>query len=380
MLAFLLALWSSPTSAHDASAWGGLFRSRDYGATWFPANPGRFVSGAIALAISPTDVNHLLLATDSGLLRSRNGGRDWDIEAPMILIGAVYAVALDADGQRALISTASGIFRIDASSGWQKISAPRGIAPARAIVSGTEAGRVYLAGWNGVYRSDTWGASWSIVADGLPDGPATALVVAPGPPETVYVIVEGRIWASSDGAHTWLDRTAGMPATSVDALGLDPGDPARVWAAGADQLFRSDDQGAIWQPVGRPLPEPNTVVRGIAAASTAIVLTTDRGLYRSADGDKRWELLIDNVPAHLEAGPLVRDPIDPATLYAGFALTPYPELWRRMVEGANALARLDLTSLAGGVAFLTIVALGAVVALRRLGRYYRTPGDRASSP
>src|SRR5216117_3095094 len=61
-LAQVVLLWSSAVSAHDPSAWGGLFRSRDHGATWVPANQRLFVGGALALAISPTDVNHLLLA------------------------------------------------------------------------------------------------------------------------------------------------------------------------------------------------------------------------------------------------------------------------------------------------------------------------------
>ena len=373
-LALFLALCVSSSRAHDASSWGGLFRSRDYGATWFPANPGRFVSAAIALAISPTDVNHLLLATDSGLLRSRNGGRDWNTEAPTVLAGPVFAAAFATDGQRAIVSTGLSIFRSEAEDDWRQTPVPAGAVPARAIVRGSEAGRVYLAGWTGLSRSDDWGASWSLVTSGLPDGPATALVVASGPPEIVYVIVGGRIWASTNGGDTWLGRTAGIPPINIDVLAVDTNDPALAWAAGADQLFRSNDGGVRWQSVGRPLPEPNTTVRGIAATGNTIVLTTDRGLFRSADRAQRWDFLIENLPAHLEAGPLVRGPVDPATLYAGFAITPYPELWRRVVEGTTALGRINVTSLAGGVIFLMIVALGALVALRRLGRYYRGNG------
>ena len=98
LLALLLALWASPAQSHDPSAWGGLFRSRDHGATWVSANRGQVVAGAIALAISPTDVNHLLLGAESGLLRSRNGGRDWTIEAPGVVVGPVFALAFAADG------------------------------------------------------------------------------------------------------------------------------------------------------------------------------------------------------------------------------------------------------------------------------------------
>src|SRR5262249_42262153 len=100
----LSAILMSPTQAsgHDPSAYGGLFRSRDGGITWFPANPGRIVSGAIALAVCPVEPNHLLLATDSGLLRTRNAGLEWSQEAPALLVGPVFAVAFDADGGRAL--------------------------------------------------------------------------------------------------------------------------------------------------------------------------------------------------------------------------------------------------------------------------------------
>src|SRR5436190_23912248 len=88
-LAQVVLLWSSAAFAHDASAWGGLFVSRDHGTTWFLASPGTYPTAAMALAVSPTDGHHLLLATDTGLLRSRNGGRDWTREASSVVNGAV---------------------------------------------------------------------------------------------------------------------------------------------------------------------------------------------------------------------------------------------------------------------------------------------------
>jgi len=376
-LAFAVVLWSSPAPAHDPSAWGGLFRSRDDGATWFLAGPGRFASAAIALAISPTDVNHLLLATDSGLLRSRNGGRDWVLEAPTVLVGAVFAVAFSADGAEALVATGAGVFRGSRENDWRRTSAPAGASPARALVRGRDAGRVYLAGWKGLFVSDDWGDSWSDAGSGLPDRPVTALVVAPGSPERVHAIVGGQIWERTGGVRTWTSASAAMPA--VDALALDGNDSERLLAAGAGRMFRSDDRRASWRPVGAPLPGANTSVRGMAASGEVIVLATDRGLYRTADGGVQWQFLVDNLPAHLEAGPLARDPVDPATLYAGFALTPYPELWRRGAEGGTKLGRVDIISLAGGVLFLTLMALGAAAAIRRLRRYYGPSAQNVST-
>jgi photosystem II stability/assembly factor-like uncharacterized protein len=375
-LALLLAtLLAAPPAAraHDPSAWGGLFRSRDFGLTWFPGTPGRIVSGAIGLAVSPADSNDLLLATDSGLLRSRNGGRDWEVEAPAVLIGPIFGVAFDATGRRAVASTASGLFRSDDGAGWRRSATPDGAAPARALVPGTPAGQLWLAGWTGVYRSEDWGQSWSSVADGLPGAPTTALAVVAGIPDTIVAVAGGRIWARSDDGEPWEHRGAGLPDVPVETVAVEPHGSGVLWSAAAGRLFGSTDAGTTWGPVGRPLPEPNTTVRGIAGADGGrmLVLTTDRGILRSSDGGNTWDVPADNLPAHLEAGPLVRDAADPATLYAGFALTPYPELWRLAAEGGSALGRLDPVSVAGGAAFLVVLALGAVIALRRLLPYYR---------
>jgi hypothetical protein len=378
-LVLLIALAAPPALAHDPSAWGGLFRSRDGGATWVLASPGRYPTAAVAVAISPIDPNHLLLGTDSGLLRSRNGGRDWDIEAPKVLTGAGLAAVFATDGHRALVSMSTGVFRSDGNSDWHPTPLPSGAVPARAIVRGSDAGRAFLAGWTGLLRTDDWGASWSNVADGLPDAPATALVVAPGSPERVYVVVDARIWMRTDGAGSWVSRDVGLSGLRIEALGLDSGDPPRLWTAGADRVFRSDDGGASWQPVGKPLPEPNTTVHAILATGRMIVLTTHRGLYRAAGDEEPWEPVVENLPAHLEAGPLLRDPADPTTLYAGFAVVPYTVLWRRAAEGAATLRHIDLTSLLGGVAFLMLLALAAGAILRRLGRYYRAPLTNASA-
>ena len=363
-----LALGPRPAVGHDPSAYGGLFRSRDDGATWLPANPGRVVSGAIALAVSPADPAHLLMATDSGLLRSRNGGLEWSLESPAVLVGPVFAVAFAADGRRALAATAAALFRTDDGETWRPSRLPVGAAPARALAAGPS-GHVYLAGWTGLYRSQDWAGTWEALhPPGNPDESVTTVLPGPG---RVDAVVGGRLVTHEDGADAWHVQDRGLPVSGIEALGADPGNPTRLWAVGAGQLQRSDDDGASWQTVGRPLPDTTVRTRAIAVASTgpAVTLATDRGLYRSPDAGEHWELLGDTLPAHLEAWPLVRDPKDPATLYAGFALTPYLELWRLAVEGRTVLSRLEATSVAGGLAFLVLLGLGAAFALRQLARW-----------
>jgi photosystem II stability/assembly factor-like uncharacterized protein len=369
LVLLIVALTAAPAGAHDPSAWGGSFRSRDGGSTWTPIDAGLFIGGAVMLAIDPNDPNHILYATDARMLRSHNGGRDWVQEPSGTFMGPTLAVAFSSTGESILAATAAGVFRTDAGGAWQAANVPAAVNPVSTIVAGMAPGRFYVLGVRGVYRSDDSGATWIRCGEALQDAPLSGLAVARDAPETVAVIAAGRVYASTDTCQNWQSRSTGSPDGKVETLASDTV-AGRLWAAGADRIYRSDTGGQAWQAQGQPLPEPGINVRGIAASADAatIVLTTHRGLYRSANAGESWALVEGNVPVHLEAGPLVRDSKDPATLYAGFSLTPYSEIRRRAQEGSNLLAQVDVVSLAGGGAFLVLLAVAAVYVVRRLWR------------
>lgn len=375
LILLLAAGFALPATAHDPSAWGGLFRSRDFGANWFPADAGLFIGGALGIAVHPRDPDQLLYGTDARLLRSKNGGRDWVTEAAATMPGAVFAVAFDADGKGALASSSARIFYTTDGAAWKDALAPGGAAPARAFVrSSVTANRIYLAGAHGLFLSDDRGRSWSGTGDGvLPESAVSALVVTPGPAESVYAVIDGNIWMSGDGARTWQMRATGLPAGRVDTLAADVRNAGRLWNVAAAQVFLSDDAGAKWTAYGRPLPDPGTMVRGLAASEDAktLVLSTHRGVLRSTDGGQSWAQVESTLPVHLEAGLLLRDAHDAATLYAGFSLTPYGEMWRRAEQGGSLLAQLDPLSLAGGLAFLLFMLVIGILFTRWLLRRYR---------
>ena len=375
LILLLAASFALPANAHDPSAWGGLFRSRDFGANWFPADAGLFIGGALGVAIHPQDPAQLLYGTDARLLRSTNGGRDWVTEAAATMPGAVFAVAFDADGKGALASSGTRIFYADDGAVWQDALAPGGAAPARAFVrSPTATNRVYLAGARGLFLSDDRGRSWSRAGEGvLPETTVSTLVVAPGPPENVYAVIDGNIWVSSDGARVWQMRATGLPAGHVDTLASDAKKAGRLWSAATAHVFMSDDAGATWKAVGLPLPDPGTLVRGLAVSEDGkiLVLSTHRGVLRSTDSGQNWVQVESTLPVHLESGLLLRDPHDAATLYAGFSLSPYGEMWRRAEQGGSLLAQLDPVSLAGGLAFLVLLVVIGILVTRWLLRRYR---------
>jgi photosystem II stability/assembly factor-like uncharacterized protein len=375
LILLLAAGYAVPAMAHDPSAWGGLFRSRDFGANWFPVDAGLFIGGALGVAAHPQDPAQLLYGTDARLLRSKNGGRDWVTEAAATMPGAVFSVAFDADGKGALASSGTRIFYTNDGAVWQDALAPGGAAPARAFVrSSAGTNRIYLAGARGLFLSDDRGRSWSRAADGvLPETAVSTLVVVPGPAESVYAVIDGNIWMSNDGARNWQMRVAGLPAGKVDTLAVDAKKAGRLWSAASAQVFTSDDAGTAWKAYGRPLPEPGTSVRGLAVSEDAkiLVLATHRGALRSTDSGQNWTQVESTLPVHLESGLLMRDPHDPITLYAGFSLTPYAEMWRRAELGGSLLSQLDPVSLAGGLAFLVFLLVVGILCTRWLLRRYR---------
>jgi photosystem II stability/assembly factor-like uncharacterized protein len=379
-IAAALMLASVNAAAHDPSAYGGLFRSRDLGKTWLNADVGLFLNAALTVAVDPGDPNHLLMGTDIGLLRSRNGGRSWAPEGQGQIIGAVFAVEFLPDGRSALGAAPSGVFRF-ADGQWTNAASAQAAAPARAIV-GDGSGRIYLLGQTALFASDDGGQSFSRVPAVLPEGAAiTALAVARKPKEVLLAVIDGAVMASEDGGHQWRRRADGLGDLPIDTIALDPGVPDRIWAAGADRIYVSDDLGSTWRAVGQPLPEAGTTVRGIAADPTAttLVVTTARGLFRSVDRGSTWALTEGNLPAHLEAGPLLRDPSDARTLYAGYSLMPYAEVWRTALEGSNLLARTDPISLAGGLAFVLLLIIIGALLVRWLARL-RSVGAASGGP
>jgi photosystem II stability/assembly factor-like uncharacterized protein len=366
----VLSLLAGSASSHDAGSYGGVFRSRDLGATWLNADVGLFLNAALIIAVDPRDSSHLLAGTDLGILSSHNAGRSWVPEARDLIIGAVFALAYSSDGEYVMCASASGVFRHD-QGGWRRVEAPDAAIPARALVAGPTNNRFYLLGRSQLFASDDGGRTFAAVA-GLPQpSEITALVAMPASADILVAAIGGRAMISNDGGRNWSSAGFGDAAAPVDTIATDPARPQRIWAAAGGRIAFSDDLGSGWHFVGGMLPEAGVKVRGIAASAdaTILVVSSDHGIYRSGDGGENWAPKQDNLPTHLEAGPLARDPNDAGTIYAVFSLMPYAEVWRMAIEGGNLLARVEPIGLAGGLSFGVLLliggGLGALYLLRR---------------
>jgi photosystem II stability/assembly factor-like uncharacterized protein len=365
----IVALAVGGASAHDASSYGGVFRSRNLGGTWLSADVGLFLNAALVVAIDPQKPAHLLAGTDLGLLGSHNGGLTWAPEAPDHIFGAVFAVTFLRDGERAICAAQSGVFRFEAGQ-WKAALAPEAAIPAKMLVTGASADRIYLLGRDRLFTSGDSGQTFVEVAGPSKTSTMTGLAIVRSEPEVIVAVIDGQIMTSEDGGRHWRPRGLGRDGQPVDNVVEDTHAPKRVWAARADRIYASDDLGSSWRTFGGALPEPATTIRGIAAnaEATILVVTTNRGLYRSENSGESWMLKEDNLPIHLEAGPLARDQSDAGVLYAVYSLVPYSEVWRAAIEGGNLLRRLDPISLAGGISFILLILIGGTLFARLLAR------------
>src|SRR5881628_1304960 len=142
---------------------------------------------------------------------------------------------------------------------------------------------------------------------------AAVAAVQEGPRLTVYVgSASGGVWKSVNGGTTFKPVFDKEPVQSIGAVTIDPKNPKVIWVGTGeawtrnsvsigDGVYKSTDGGDTWTNVG--LPESERIA-SIAVHPTdgqtvyACVAgklwsdSTERGLYKTADGGRTWTLVL----------------------------------------------------------------------------------------
>ena len=272
---------------------GGLYRSLDGGKNWQVTMVGWDARGANTFAIDPRNAGHVLgIGTNSmnwdpawgpspmGLYRSTDKAGSWT--HVLALNGAFNgAVAFDPASYEAAqgsctrayyLAEGSGLYRSeDAGKTWKSVHGPLTTTPSRDWTQGGgftsmlkvgKDGALYIAGKDGLFRSDDRGRTFTHMRLGEVDGLTLA---SDG---TLYLSNADGVASSRDGGKTFqtlpckgLDREPKMPVVGIT---VSPADPKRLlcWATGTNfqwPRYVSRDGGATWQKIttdntGEPLP------------------------------------------------------------------------------------------------------------------------------
>jgi photosystem II stability/assembly factor-like uncharacterized protein len=158
-------------------------------------------------------------------------------------------------------------------------------------------------------------------------GRMTAIAPVPGAPGTAYAgAAGGGVWKTTDGGGSWVPLTDGLHDLAVGALAVAPSNPSRIYVGtgegGYGQSFipgiglvKSDDGGATWILPDSVVATAFYRILVHPARPDEIVAGTNAGAFRSTDGGATWTNVISRT-AYGEVADMVRDPRDPAVLYA----------------------------------------------------------------
>ncbi len=242
-----------------------VFRSDDAGRHWL--NLTRFRESSIIgaemrdLAVSPANPDEIVVANDSGVWRSADGGLSWsglNQDLPNLPVRRLLASPA---GTRGVALLLDGLGIVEWAPGeklaWHRAEHPALIAEQAALLLARN-------------RLGPEVTAASIAGDLLYAGAS-----------------DGRIWVSSDQGQTWrLSRPAG-PGT-VRSFHIDAREPRIALAALAatageesPRVLRTINGGIFWDDITPGLPDGN--VNGLFAdpSTGAIYAATDRGVYLS---------------------------------------------------------------------------------------------------
>jgi len=255
----LTALAVDPTNPDHlwaGAAAGGIFESADQGSTWSPVFDGQPLLPVGALAAHPSNPDVVYVGTGEangagysydgdGVFRSADGGTTWQ---PLGLAGTrrIGRIAIDPlSPQRIFVAAAGGVYVPDDQ--------------------------------RGVYRSLDGGSTWSQVLFVAPTAGAIDVAIDPANPDRIYAAiwehystatrwiaggVNSGIWRSTDGGDSWTRLTNGLPpaSPSVGRIGLAiaASSPQTVYALYLDDpgaligVFKTIDAGDSWARVDTP--------------------------------------------------------------------------------------------------------------------------------
>ncbi len=293
---------------------------------WIPFGPE--APTITALAVHP-EAPRIVFAGAGGLWKSTNRGATWTSLGGPLEHTRIETLAIAPSQPTTMYAVASlsDVYRsVDGGNSWELRSTQQGASFFGGLfVDAGDANRLYALGGPFPRLSTDGGATWTRLGGGLPAGIPRDLAVDPQRPGTAYVVFDRfGVYKTTDGGRRWFPKNTGLlPAPTpvvATALGLDPMDPRTLYLAYSPRhLFKTTDGGNRWRPVTATavpgIVERLTVLPG---TPSVLLLTTRRGIERSADGGVTFELVGQNLPrGHLLALAGSRPASNVA--YAGFS-------------------------------------------------------------
>ncbi|CAG5083302.1 WD40/YVTN/BNR-like repeat-containing protein [Parvicella tangerina] len=187
------------------------------------------------------------------------------------------------------------------------------------------------------YTSATFsGLKFRNVGPALTSGRVADLAVDPTNPNVYYVAAaSGGVWKTTNAGTTYEPIFDGQGSYSIGCVTIDPSNHNTIWVgtgennnqrsvAYGDGVYKSEDGGKSWKNVGLEKSEhigmikvhpENSGIVYVAAYGPLWSAGGERGLYKTTDGGKNWELILE-IDEHTGINEVHFDPTNPNVIYA----------------------------------------------------------------
>jgi photosystem II stability/assembly factor-like uncharacterized protein len=147
----------------------------------------------------------------------------------------------------------------------------------------------------------------------------------------------GGIWKSTDGGTTFKPVFDKQLVQSIGAIAIDPSNTSTIWVGSGESwtrnsvsvgngIYKSTDGGETWSNMG--LPDSERIAQIIIDPKSSDTVyacvpgklwsdSADRGLYRTSDGGKTWNLVLKGGNLSTGCASISMDPQDPNVIFAG---------------------------------------------------------------
>ncbi len=188
----------------------------------------------------------------------------------------------------------------------------------------------------GLNEASLKGLEWRSVGPALMAGRIADIAVNPRDRSQWYIGAgSGGVWKTDNRGTTWEPVFDSEGSYSIGCVSIDPNDTETVWVGTGenvsgrhvgygDGVYRSLDGGKSWtnmglknsQHIGKIVIDPrDSDVVYVAAQGPLWSAGGDRGLYKSVDGGKTWDLIL-SAGKYTGANEVRLDPRNPDVIYA----------------------------------------------------------------
>ncbi|HET7107468.1 MAG TPA: hypothetical protein VFI38_11710 [Candidatus Acidoferrum sp.] len=287
-----------PNVFYMAAVNGGVWKTTDFGNTWFPIFDEQTSGSVGALAVAPSDPNILYVGSGEGLQRpdlavgdgfykSTDAGKTW-----------THLGLRDAQQITAIVVDPRNADRVFVSVQGH----PYGPNTERGVFRSLDGGKTFE---KVLYKDENTGGADLVMDPGNPQILFASLWAARVAPWEIrsgesFVIPGGGLYKSTDGGSTWKQITKGLPGADdvVGRIGIAiaPGNSRRMYATAeakkAPGIYRSDDAGENWQRVnddhrigGRG---PGAMGIAVSPDNADVIYVANTTTWKSTDGGKSF--------------------------------------------------------------------------------------------